>query len=325
MQKKICIGILGCARIADRSVIPALLALPDKYEIQGIASRNAAKAEAFASKYGLRSMCGYDRLLDENGLDAVYIPLPNSLHGEWIKKALDRNIHVLVEKSLACTMQEAETLNAFAERRKLVLVENFQFRFHRQLAALREVVASGDIGELRCIRSSFGFPPFHDNENIRYQRELGGGALLDAGAYPIKLAQLLMGYDLNVTAGTLNGDEGKEVDIWGGGFIRQNKGPLFAQIAFGFDNSYQCSVELWGRTGRLFANRIFTAPPGYESEILVENAGRVRNIKIPPDNHFQNMLGHFHDLATGKICPDDEYVQNINQARLIEMFREKSK
>jgi predicted dehydrogenase len=123
-------------------------------------------------------------------------------------------------------------------------------------------VDGGQIGELRCVRASFGFPPFPDAGNIRYQPELGGGALLDVGAYPIKISQILLGENLSVTAAKTFVDSEKCVDIWGGGFLSQNDGPLFSEIAFGFDHHYQCGIELWGSRGKLTANRLFTAPPG---------------------------------------------------------------
>ena len=106
-------------------------------------------------------------------------------------------MHVLVEKSLACEYAQVVELNDLAKKKGLALIENFQFRFHSQLQYIKNIVGSGKIGELRCIKSAFGFPPFQEKNNIRYQKELGGGALLDAGAYPIKISQIFMGYDID--------------------------------------------------------------------------------------------------------------------------------
>ena len=199
--KKIRIGVLGAANIALRSVIPAIKTLPERYELVGIGSRNASKKQDIDQQ---KLIVGYDNLLDNFSLDAVYIPLPNSLHFEWVKKALEREIHVLVEKSLGCSYEEVVELNDLARQKNLVLVENFQFRFHSQLKYILDVVNEGKLGELRIVRSAFCFPPFPDKENIRYKVELGGGALLDAGAYPVKISQLLLGNDLEVTSAVLN-------------------------------------------------------------------------------------------------------------------------
>ncbi|MCX5807673.1 MAG: Gfo/Idh/MocA family oxidoreductase [Proteobacteria bacterium] len=318
------IGVIGCASIADKFVIPAIKSLADQYTLTGIASRNGAKAQRFAAKFDTQAYFSYDSLLKSDQIDAVYIPLPNSMHREWIEKALGHNLHVLVEKSLACTHEEIIHLNILAKRKKLALVENFQFRFHRQLAIIKQIICDGIIGELRCLKSSFGFPPFPDVENIRYQKELGGGALLDAGAYLIKIAQYFLGDDLAVEAASLTFDPEREVDIWGGAYLKQNNGVNFAEIAFGFDNFYQCNLDLWGSKGKIYTNRIFTAPPGYAPEIILETLSGKETIEVEPDNHFENMLRYFHQIIINGTGIEMEYVQNINQGRLIEELRGKA-
>ncbi|UJH91295.1 Gfo/Idh/MocA family oxidoreductase [Antarcticibacterium sp. 1MA-6-2] len=293
---KIRIGVLGAANIAVRSVIPAIESLQERFELVGIGSRSASKKQDVDQQ---KLIEGYDNLLDNFSLDAVYIPLPNSLHFEWVRKALERGIHVLVEKSLGCSYEEVVELNKLASEKDLVLVENFQFRFHSQLKYVLDVLKDGKLGELRIVRSTFCFPPFPDKENIRYKEELGGGALLDAGAYPVKISQLLLGNDLQVTSAVLN-NEDQEVDIWGGAFLQQKNGKLFSEIAFGFDNYYQCSVELVGSKGRLYTNRIFTAGEAVTPTILLEtNSEGPKEIKLNPDNHFRNMLVHFSELIKG--------------------------
>lgn len=324
MSKGINIGVIGCASVADRFVVPAIKSLADQYSLIGIASRNETKAQQFAVKFDTQAYSGYDSLLESEQLDAVYIPLPNSMHREWIEKALHRNLHVLVEKSLACTYEEVLHLNILAKRKHLALVENFQFRFHSQLATIRQILSDGVIGELRCLRSSFGFPPFSDLDNIRYQKGLGGGALLDAGAYVIKIAQCFLGYDLAVVAANLTFDPERKVEIWGGAYLRQNTGVNFAEIAFGFDNFYQCNLNLWGSKGKMYTNRIFTAPPGYAPEIVLETSSGKETIKLEPDHHFENMLRHFHQIIASGKGMEIEYSQNINQGRLIEELRRKA-
>lgn len=318
MEKIVNIGILGCAQIAERSVIPAMQSLEHEFNVLGLASRDATKATTCANKLGVSAVVGYDTLLNLADLHAVYIPLPNGLHAEWIEKSFNRGLHVLVEKSLACTLEEVTRLNELAASKGLALVENFQFRFHPQLKLIQEVVASGRLGELRCMRSSFGFPPFSDSGNIRYNKALGGGALLDAGAYTLKVSQLLLGLDLKVAAANLNQEKGSEVDIWGGAYLKQSGGAVFSEVAFGFDHHYQCSVELWGSKGRLTTNRIFTAPAGYEAEIIIESGMDREVVSVEPVNHFEKMLKYFHELVCGGASRDEEYLQNINQARLIE-------
>lgn len=324
MTKKINIGILGCANIADRYMIPTINALNQYYNLIGIASRSETNATEFAHKHNTKSYSGYAELLKEPLLEAIYIPLPNALHAEWIEIALDLGLHVLVEKSMACSYEEVCRLNEIAKIKSLALIENFQFRFHSQLNFIKKIIKDGAIGELRCMRSSFGFPPFPNENNIRYKKELGGGSLLDAGAYPIKLSQIFLGNDLEVKAANLVFDLNKSVDIYGGAYLKQTNGVLFSEIAFGFDNYYQCSLELWGSKGKIYTNRIFTAHPDHEPVIDLETVKGKEMIKLPVDNHFKNMLIYFYNLVVSKSALENEYLQNTIQAKLISELKIKA-
>lgn len=324
MKQVIPIGVLGCAGIAVKAVIPAILELNDHYRLLGVSSRSYSKADQCAQRFRTIAFEGYSYLLSEAGLKAVYIPLPNSLHAEWIEKALKKGIHVLAEKPLATNYYDAVKLNRLAKKNNLALVENFQFRFHQQLSFIQDLVNKGVIGELRCLRSSFGFPGLAKPNDIRYQRALGGGALLDTGGYPLKIAQLFMGQEIFVEAASLNTITGKEVDIWGGAYVKQKNGPLFGEIAFGFNHHYQCNIELWGSMGKIFTNRIFTAHASIEPVIELETNKGKKTITLTADKHFNNMLTHFHRVITGDQDKEQEYKQNINQARLIEEVKNKA-
>lgn len=315
------IGVLGAANIAERYVLPAIKSLKSHFHLVGIGSRRLERASNLAENFGCSVFDGYEEMLAYPGLDAIYIALPNSHHAKWIDLALDRGVHVLVEKTLACSYEEVIDLNNKAKVSGLTVLENFQFKRHNQMAKVHEILSNGIIGELRGIRSSFGFPPFSDIDNIRYQNNLGGGALLDAGAYTIKVAQIFLGLDISVKAANLTFDKLRGIDLWGGGYISQMYGNLFAEVAFGFDNHYQCSLELWGSKGKILCDRIFTSPPNLGATIAVEVAAEKSLIKLPEDNHFINMLIYFHGLVcTGK-GRELEYIENINQSRLIKEMR----
>lgn len=326
MKKLVNIVILGAADIAQRFIVPSILELPEYFSIQGIISKSGKKNKIFQDNFGLKVINeDYNYIKKIPNVDAVYIPLPNSLHCYWVEFCLLNGYHVLVEKSLATTFKDVKRLNDLARKNRLVLIENFQFRFHKQFNFIKEALRSNEVGELRCMRSSFGFPPFSDKSNIRYKKELGGGALLDAGSYPIKISQLILGNDLKVSGSSIYLDKDLGVDLWGGGFLVQNNGDSFSEISFGFDNYYQCNLEIWGSKGKIVANRIFTSPPGHEAELLIEKGGRQKIIKIDADNHFINMLLYFYSLIFAKTIPNNEYIDNINQSRLIsELFKKSS-
>ncbi len=317
MANKIKIGVIGAANIAIRSVIPSIASLPDYYQLVGIASRSSDNHNFFLEQYNCIIYDDYENLLNDDSIDAVYIPLPNGLHAEWIEKSLKSGKHVLVEKSLGCTLNEVVYLNCLAKDLKLVLFENFQFRFHPQTKLLIDLLNNEEIGEIRCLRASFGFPPFSNPNNIRYNKKLGGGALLDAGAYTTKISQIILGYDLQVSASSLCKFSNSEVEICGGAYLQDLNTGVFAELAFGFDNYYQCGVEIWGSKGKLITNRLFTAPSDLKPEIIIENNFGKKVINVDASNHFNLMLMHFHNLVQNKINLDIEYLQNIDQARLL--------
>lgn len=317
--QKIGVGVMGCANIAERMVIPAIQACPS-LELRWVASRTEEKARRYGEKFNCAWTTGYGQLLEKEDIDLVYMPLPTGLHLEWGLKTLDAGKHLLLEKSLAVSLSDARLLVAKAREKKRAIQENFMFAFHRQMAAIREVVQSGRLGEIRCLRSSFGFPPFPDAGNIRYSSELGGGALLDAGAYTLKIASLLLGPDLVPDAAHLTFDRQKGVDLFGGAFLHRADG-VVVETAFGFDHFYQCNLEIWGTLGKLSADRIFTAGPGVDPPVWLDFQGRSETLEIGPDNHFVNLLSALAERIQtgtfGELYPEIEV-----QAALLQSVRD---
>ena len=318
------VGILGCANIAERFVIPAFLELNNLYSLEAIASRDKEKSKKLTNNFGGTPLGSYNELISNDNIHLVYIPLPNSLHAKWIEAALNSGKHVLVEKTMTCSLEETIHLNQLAKEKKLILIENFQFRFHSQLEIIKNIINSGELGELRNITSCFGFPPFSDKENIRYSKELGGGALLDAGAYPLKLTQEILGQDVYIDSASLNTLKCSSVDIWGGAQLKSRSKGVISQISFGFDNHYQCKLEVWCSEGIITAQRIFTSPPNQRAVITVKTNEGSKEISTDKDNHFKNLLEALYSMITSPEIATNEYECNINQARLIKELKEKS-
>ncbi len=185
------LGILGTANIA-RHFTDAVHGSA-KVNIVAVASRNAASAEAFAARNDIpRALDSYEALLADPEVEAIYNPLPNSLHAEWSIRALEAGKHVLCEKPIAVTAAEARAMFAAATRSGRLLFEAFPYRSQPQTHALAKLIASGEIGRPRMIQAGFGFPVANP-ANIRLDPALGGGALLDAGSYAVSLIRLLAG------------------------------------------------------------------------------------------------------------------------------------
>ena len=154
------IGVLGAANIAKRSVIPEIKKLNSNYELVGIASRNKQTAKEIATEFNTKPYFSYEELLNNGNLEAIYIPLPNSLHYEYAKKSLLKGIHVLVEKSLGCNLEQVKELVQLARQNNLLLMENFQFRFHPQLEVIKKLL---DRGGLLVLPSGPGLSDINKN------------------------------------------------------------------------------------------------------------------------------------------------------------------
>ncbi len=183
------VGILGAANIA-RSFV-AGVKLSNRVTVSAVASRDADKARAFAREFAIaRHFGSYEALLADRGIDAVYIPLPNSLHAEWSIRAAGAGKHVLCEKPLSASAAEARAMFDAARRHGVHLVEGYPYRAQPQTLKLRELLDAGVIGDVRLIQASFGFT-LGAGENIRLSPQLAGGALMDIGTYPVSLARMI--------------------------------------------------------------------------------------------------------------------------------------
>ena len=192
MARKIRWGVLGAAKIATKKVIPAMQS-GTYCEVAAIASRELGKAQEAASELGIPKAYGsYEELLADPSIDAIYNPLPNHLHVPWSIKAAEAGKHVLCEKPVALTAAEAKTLIAVRDRTGVKMGEAFMVRTHPLWLRTRELVQAAEIGELRSIVSAFSY--FNDDPaNIRNQADIGGGALMDVGCYPITMSRFLYG------------------------------------------------------------------------------------------------------------------------------------
>ena len=191
-MKKLRWGILGAAKIAIEKVIPPIQK-SERGVVTALATRDVERGRKVAAQLGIGSVhAGYQALLDDPDIDAVYIPLPNHLHAEWTIAAARAGKHVLCEKPLALSAREAETMIEAAEKAGVKLMEAFMYRLHPTWRKVRELCATLAIGEVRAIQSWFSY--FNDDpRNIRNVAAYGGGALMDVGCYPVNLSRMLFG------------------------------------------------------------------------------------------------------------------------------------
>ncbi|MFD0201640.1 MULTISPECIES: Gfo/Idh/MocA family protein [Saccharothrix] len=309
------LGVLGCADVARRRILPAVLALPE-VELVALASRDLAKARAFSREFGGEAVEGYQRVLARDDVDAVYVPLPSGLHAEWVRAAIHAGKHVLSEKPLTTNLAETRELVALARSAGVVLRENFMFVHHSSHQRVREILDSGVLGALRSFSATFTIPA-RPAGDIRHRRELGGGALLDVGAYPLRAAQLFLGPELTVVGAALHEDEVLGVDIGGAVLLRRDDG-VTAQLTFGLDHRYTSGYRLLGSVAELSASHVFTPGADHRPVIRVEGQDRHEDHVLPAQDQCVNAVRAFVRAVLEGPRTDDSIVA---QAALVDRSR----
>jgi predicted dehydrogenase len=262
-------GIVSTANIGVRKVIPATRKA-ERCEVVAIASRNGDRAAETAAELGIpRAHEGYEALLADPEVDAVYIPLPNSEHAEWTIAAARAGKHVLCEKPLAMTAAEAEEMVRACAKEGVLLMEAFMYRLHPSWESVRELLASGRIGRLRAVQSWFSY--FNDDpRNIRNVPELGGGALYDIGCYCINLSRMLFGAEPGAIEASVTRDE-TGTDVLTSAILAFDAGVATFTCSTRAEPDQR--VHIYGTEGRISIGIPFNIPPDRPTEIVVTAGG----------------------------------------------------
>jgi predicted dehydrogenase len=309
------VGVLGAADIAWRRTIPALLRCP-RVRLAAVASRTPDNARAFADRFGCAAVTGYERLLEREDVRAVYIPLPNALHEQWADAALRAGKHVLVEKSLTVNAAAATSLAATARERGLAFMENFAFLHHTQHQRVLDLIAEGAIGAPRVLSASFGIPRA-DPGLIRYSRELAGGALRETGCYPVRVAQLFLGADIDVLGARLRYEEAGGVDTSGSVLLADGAG-MTAQCDFGLDHAYRNTYAVWGSEGRIEVDWAFTPPPETRPVLRLHRADHREEWTLPAADQFLGAVTAFAAACAEPAAREQHAAAAVRQASLLE-------
>jgi xylose dehydrogenase (NAD/NADP) len=273
-------GLMGTARI-NRRLIPALRASAGN-RLVAVASRDRARGEVYAREWGIgRAHGSYEALLDDPDVDVVYVPLPNHLHAEWSIRAARAGKHVLCEKPLALSVEEVDAMEAEARAAGVLLAEGFMYRHHPQTLRARELVAAGEVGDVRFVRGTFTFT-LERPDDFRLQPEWGGGSLWDVGGYPLGFTQFLLDAAPALvfgarTDGTTGVDETFAAQL-------AFAGGVLAQVDCGFRSPFRAEVEVVGTRGTLRVRQPWHPDPAWPMllrrgddvvEVAVEERDRV--------------------------------------------------
>jgi D-xylose 1-dehydrogenase (NADP+, D-xylono-1,5-lactone-forming) len=303
-------GILSTAKINGHVLAGARAS--ERVDVVAVASRDRARADAYAREHGIpRAHGSYEALLADDDVEAVYVPLPNSLHVGWSIRALEAGKHVLCEKPLTRRAAEAEEAFDAAEHADRFLMEAFMWRHHPQTKRLAELVEEGAVGELRLVRSAFSFP-LTEMANVRLRPELDGGSLMDVGCYCVSGSRLLAGEPQHVEGQQVLAPSG--VDVRYAGTLRF-AGDVLASFDCAFDLPVRSALEVVGADGSLLlADPWHCREPGIE----LRRDGTVERIEVEPADSYRLQLENLSDAIRGEAAPLLGREDALGQARTIE-------
>ena len=304
MAERIKWGVLGTAEIARVCVIPAMQKSSNGM-VYGLATRSPENARQLAAENNISQVYhGYDDLLADPEIDAVYIPLPNHLHRTWTLKALEANKHVLCEKPFACNATEATEMANVASAAGLLLMEAMMYRFHPRNQIIKYMVTSGKIGAVTLVRSSFCYPMDEEilakGNNARLQGEMGGGALLDVGCYCVSVARWFMGVEpAAVQAQAVYHANGVDMHLVGSLRFAENG---LATIEASFISALQQTYSVFGSEGAIELPHDAFIP--WEREAVFTVRGKDQEVGqkqvMPGADEYLLMVEHFADAVLGK-------------------------
>jgi xylose dehydrogenase (NAD/NADP) len=282
-------GLLSTARINEAVIEP--LRTSKRNKLVAVASRNQATADAYAHKHKIEKAHGsYEALLADPEVDVIYNPLPNHMHAEWAVKAVEAGKHVLVEKPIALSVAEMDTIIAAATKHKRVVAEAFMYRHHPQTLKVVEMIQKGELGQVKFVRGCFS-AIFNRDPNYRFEPAMGGGALWDVGCYPLSYTRTVLGAEpLEVFAWQVKGETG--VDEL---FTAQMRfpGDIHAQFDCSFFLPFRATMEIVGTNGRIFVPTPFK--PGIREQIEVGHAsGKNRLVDVKGQALY---AGEVEDMA----------------------------
>jgi xylose dehydrogenase (NAD/NADP) len=285
-------GIISTADI-NRKLIPGAHASP-KVELLAVASRDEERALNYARTWDIERAYGtYDELLADPDVEAVYNPLPNTMHAEWTIKALDAGKHVLCEKPFSRHVEEVEASFDAAERNDRLLSEAFMYRHNPQTARLKELVDGGAIGTLRLVRATFSYS-LYDADNIRLRTDVEGGALMDVGCYCVSGTRLLAGEPDSVWGSAWFGETGTD---WVFAGTMRFPNDVLAHFDCGTALQDRDELEVVGSEGSLFLDDPWHA---HEPVIEVRRDGAVERIELEPQDSYRLELENVSDAIRGE-------------------------
>jgi len=315
MTAKVKWGVLGTGRIADRLL--KSLAESDVAEAVAIAGRSREKTVELARKHGVpKAPADFAALVSDAGVDVVYNATPNHWHHPWTLRALAAGKHVLCEKPIALNARQAQEMFRAASAEGLHLMEAFAFRCHPQADLIRELVQQGEVGDLTVVRASYSFY-LDEPENVRWQAEMGGGALYDIGCYCVNIARWIAGSEPDKVAALATLTE-KGVDTSTAAVLRFPGGVL-AAIDCSFRGSFRTAVEIVGTRGRLEVPSPWK--PRTTAPLRLWRGDDLEEVAVSGGDIYRLQVDHFSRCVLGREQPRVSAQDSIANMQVMDRIR----
>ena len=323
MKRIIKWGILSTAQIAKTAIIPAIRSL-DNCEVTAVASRSLEKAKSFASELDIPKAYGsYEELLADPDIDAIYNPLPISMHNEWTIKCAQANKPVLCEKPFALNTKEAKEMISIFSDKKLLLAEALMYRYHPLTQKFISMVKEGAIGEIQNIQSNFHVQ-ITDPDDIRFKKDTGGGALLDLGCYCVSIIRQITAEEpIDASSFAKLNDEGVDVSFSG---IMKFPSGILGQFDCSLTSQFSCGYAVIGSKGKLLVDWGGMVPwPGEEFIIKYWKGDDYKEIKIPEANHYALMAEDFSNALLHGTSLQFDLQDTINNMQALDLLKQANK
>jgi len=323
MESTVKWGILSTAHIATEYVIPAMI--KSKYcNVCAIASRTYEKAKTIADKFKIEKAYGsYEELINDVEIEALYIPLPNHLHVPWAIKALEAGKHVLLEKPIGLSVQEAQKLLDVAKKfPHLKIMEAFMYRHHPQWIKAKELVDSGAIGKVKTIQSAFSF--FDDNPNsIVNTKKYGGGSLMDIGCYPISASRFIFNSEPQEVFGSIEYHKEFKVDSVATAILKFKEGTCSFFSSIQIEERQQ--AQIFGTEGEIEFEIPFNPIADKPSKIFLHQNNKTKEIVFEPCDQYTIQADLFSRAIIEKTEVPTPLQDAVNNMKVIEKIIESDK
>ena len=308
-------AVIGCGNLALKYSIPALINSGSSSVVVCIDPNRRGQKEVVKEKFDLPLVKDLNEAVKNYDFDAVYIAAPTGVHKKLVLSAAQHKKHILCEKSLGSNIEEVKEMLEICKNNNVALFEGFMYQFHTQHKFVRNLIDKGEIGIPFHFQGTFGFPPISESD-FRYNKNLGGGVVLDAGSYTVHAARHFFKAEPLTCNAVLESEE-KEVEIRGTALLDFGESRT-ASLVFGFNNMYQSKYVIWGTMGIITLERAYALPPDFKPTCILEKQGFKEVYTLEACDHFIEEIKYFCNGYNNEETKKAWYSEALKQSNVLQ-------